>query len=167
MAPPTFTREYLQHLLHYDPLTGVWTWVNPRSTKIRSGDVAGTIQAKGYRYIKIDGRSYITARLAFFYIEGLWPEDEVDHVNRVSSDDRWENLRPADRTLNNLNRVKLGASRVPGVRKHNSNDRYVASYGKVYIGSYKTIEEAIAGRKEFMERNELELTVSDLERNAS
>lgn len=164
MAPPTFTKEYLQHLLHYDPLTGIWTWVNPRSTKIRSGDIAGNIQPKGYRYIKIDGRSYIASRLAFFYMEGTWPENEVDHENRIASDDRWENLRHADRTLNTLNRVKLGASGFPGVRKHNSNDRWVASYKTTYIGSYKTVEEAVAARKAYMEENGLEPTVSDIER---
>lgn len=167
MAPPSFTREYLQHLLHYDPLTGEWTWVNPRSTKLRPGDVAGTIQTKGYRYIKIDGRSYIAARLAFFYIEGVWPEDEVDHINRVSYDDRWVNLRHASRTENILNRVKIGISGEPGVYKHSQNNRWIAQYDNIYLGSFLTIEEAVARRKQFIDELSLAPTVSDTERNAS
>lgn len=160
------TQEYLQHLLHYDPLTGKWTWVNPRSSKLRPGDPAGSLQTKGYWYIKIDGRSYIAARLAFLYMTGQYPE-EVDHDNRISWDDRWENLKPSDRTGNTTNRVMIGESGHPGVYKHSQNDRWVASYKKVYIGSYTTIEEAAAKRQEFMELHGLAPTVSDIERNAS
>lgn len=144
------TADYLRHLLHYDPLTGIWTWINPRSSKLRPGDRAGSIQTKGYLYIKIDGRSYIAARLAFLYMTGELPKDEVDHINRVQSDDRWENLRQATRSQNNLNRDYTGASGQKGVYRHSQNNRWIAQYDRIYIGSYPTVEEATAARDAFI-----------------
>lgn len=161
------TQAWLQHLLHYDPLTGYWTWMNPLSTRVRRGDPAGSTQTKGYRYIKIAGTSYIAARLAFLYMTGAWPEDEVDHENRIQWDDRWDNLKDSTRTGNNLNRVIIGPSGYPGVRKHSYNESWTASYKNIYIGSYKTCDEAVAARDAFMESIDAVPTVSDSERNAS
>jgi HNH endonuclease len=161
------TQEYLQHLLHYDPLTGDWTWINPRSTKLRPGDRAGSLQTKGYWYIKFDGVSHIASRLAFFYMTGAWPENEVDHINRITWDDRWENLRDATRGENNLNRIYLGQSGEAGVYRHTQNNRWIAQYGRIYIGSYLTIEEAKQARQDYIQANELEPTISDTEKDKS
>lgn len=139
----------LRERLSYDPNTGDWIWLqSPRAGWV--GRPAGALDAKGYWIIKIDGKSYKASRLAFLYMTGEWPPEEIDHINRKSWDDCWINLRPATRTENNLNREKIGMSGHKGVYRHNQNDRWVAQHENVYIGSYETIEEAVAAREAFL-----------------
>ena len=160
------TSEYLKTILRYEPETGYWYWLQSRG-RVMAGQRAGSYSALGYLYIKISGQSHIAARLAWLYMTGTWPEDEIDHIDRNSSNDAWENLREADRTDNTRNRVKIGASGHPGVYKHANNNRWLAQYNNWYIGSYATITEAVAARDEYMREHGLSPTVSDLERKVS
>lgn len=139
----------LRERLQYDPNTGDWIWLKtPRGGWV--GRPAGSLDAKGYWIIKIDGQSYKASRLAYLYMTGEWPPEEMDHIDRVSWNDCWINLRPATRTENNLNRIKLGASGIVGVRKHTHNNSWVVQHDNIYIGSYKTVEEAIIARDAFI-----------------
>lgn len=160
------TAEYLRTILAYEPETGNWYWLQSRG-RVMEGQRAGSYSALGYLYIKINGQSHIAARLAWLYMTGAWPEDEIDHIDRNSSNDIWENLREADRTDNTRNRVKVGVSGHPGVYRHANNNRWIAQYNNWYIGSYPTILEAAAARTEYMQEHGLSPTVSDLEREAS
>jgi len=147
------TATELRERLQYDPNTGRWIWL--KST--RSGWVgrpAGSLDAKGYWCIKIDGQSYKASRLAYLYMIGEWPEGEMDHIDRQSWNDCWTNLRPATRSENNLNRVLIGTSGHYGIRKHNYNDSWVVEIKRVYVGSYKTLDEAIVARDEFVRQHE-------------
>src|SRR5882757_1550497 len=141
------TQAWLRHLLHYDPLTGEWTWVNPnpRARNICAGMRAGTVRFDGRRQISIEGKLYLGSRLAWFYMTGEWPEDEVDHKNRIKSDDRWENLRPATHSENMFNREWCERSgELRGICKEGSQYRVII--GNTYLGYYKTLEEAITAR---------------------
>src|SRR5882757_5577117 len=109
------TQQRLKFLLKYDPITGDWTWLWPASSRVEVGQAAGTISVHGYRIITIYGTKYRTARLAYLYMKGEWPPDEMDHENRCKLDDRWENLRPLDRSSNALNR-DLQSNNTSGVR---------------------------------------------------
>jgi hypothetical protein len=100
------TAERLRQLLHYDPDTGVLTWlINRRGYNggVRIGDVAGWISTKGYRKIRIDGREYRAARLAWLYMAGEWPKAEIDHIDGDRADDRFCNLREATASQNLAN----------------------------------------------------------------
>lgn len=139
----------LRERLQYDPNTGRWVWLRtPRTGFV--GKPAGSLDAKGYWCIKIDGQSYKASRLAYLYMTGEWPEDEMDHIDRKPWNDCWSNLRPATRTENNLNRVMIGTSGQQGIYRHSQNDRWIAQYDNVYIGSYKTIEDAVEARDAFI-----------------
>lgn len=143
------TALQLRERLQYNPETGSWTWL--RSARSGwNGRPAGCLDAKGYWVIKIDGQSYKASRLAFLYMTGEWPVEEMDHIDRKSWNDVWTNLRPATRTENNLNRDYFGASGHEGIYRHSQNNRWCAQYDNIYIGSYKTIDEAIAAREEFI-----------------
>lgn len=143
----------LRERLQYDPLTGLWVWLKtPR--KGWAGCPAGTIDAYGYRVIKIDGQSYKASRLAFLYMTGDWPPDEMDHFDTKPWNDVWTNLRPATRTENNSNRSmrtdnKSGAI---GVFWNSARNKWCAQVGRVYLGLFETIEEAVAARDSAAER---------------
>lgn len=101
-AESGLTQERLKQLLHYDPETGVFTRKTANS-RWRVGSVAGTVDRKGYRQISINEKKYAAHRLAWFYVHGVWPPDDIDHKNRRTDDNRIANLRPATRSQNNAN----------------------------------------------------------------
>lgn len=143
------TQDFLRHVLHYDPLTGEWTWVNPnpRARNIRKGDPAGTVRFDGRKQISVDNKSYLGSRLAWFYMTGVWPKEEVDHENRIKSDDRWTNLREATHSENMFNRDWCERSGdLRGICKEGNQFRVII--GNKYLGYYKTLEEAIMARDE-------------------
>jgi hypothetical protein len=94
----------LRALLDYDPDTGVFTWRNPRTYWHKVGDVAGSVNGRGYRILGICGRYYAEHRLAWFYVHGAWPTHTIDHINRVRTDNRIANLRDVTMRENNLNK---------------------------------------------------------------
>ena len=85
--------EKLKQYLTYSPKTGLFYWVAASSDKTKIGDVAGCLRKDGYIKIRVFGKSYLAHRLAWFFVHGVWPEEEIDHINRVRNDNRIENLR--------------------------------------------------------------------------
>lgn len=98
------TADRLRALLDYDPETGVFRWRVQRQ-KHKAGAVAGVVNRAGYRRIKTGGVNYSAHRLAFLWVTGAWPTDEVDHVNGTKDDNRWANLRAATHSQNQWNRT--------------------------------------------------------------
>ena len=86
------TAERLRERLHYDAETGVFTR-RVGSSNARSGDVAGSVHSTGYVRIGIDGWKYTAHHLAWLYVHGVWPSDQIEHISRKRSDNRIANLR--------------------------------------------------------------------------
>jgi len=99
------TQERLKELLCYNPLSGAWAWVspNPNYRNGKAGEPAGGPDENGYLRIRVDGKRYRAGRLAFLYMLGYLPAEMVDHWDRDSSNDRWENLREATNSQNQAN----------------------------------------------------------------
>ena len=153
-ATSTLTQDELKRILHYDPETGAFTWLirkNSYGAKMQPGAPAGSVNAYGYLVIGIEGRRYFANRLVWLYMTGEWPEDEVDHENRVPDDNRWENLRPATSSQQKMNTGmrKDNTSGVRGVRRKRS--RWVANIGvnktNIYLGLFDTLEAAAEARR--------------------
>jgi hypothetical protein len=98
-----FTAQRLRELLHYDPETGVFTRRVQTSNRIRVGDVAGSINDKGYLNIRVDVRQRFAHRLAWLYVYGVWPQHQIDHINGVRDDNRIVNLRDVTKSINMQN----------------------------------------------------------------
>jgi len=99
------TQTYIISRLSYDPKTGIFTWINGP----RSGKRAGCLLQHGYRNININGKSYGEHRLAWLYVNGEMPTNNIDHINGVPSDNRIENLRECSQSQNKQNaRPKTG-----------------------------------------------------------
>ncbi len=96
------TAERLKAFLHYDPETGVFTRLRGRGGQ-PVGKPVGAVGGYSYRRIGMDRRDYDAHRLAWLYMTGSFPEQMVDHINGDRQDNRWCNLRAADRSLNNQN----------------------------------------------------------------
>lgn len=118
------TQTRLKELLSYDPETGIFTWVKTVSNRAPAGKTAGA-DGHGYRDIRLYGRLYKAHRLAWLYMTGDWPLDQIDHINGTRSDNRWVNLRAATLTENNRNigTQVNSTTGYKGVSKHGSNYR--------------------------------------------
>ena len=103
------TAERLREVLSYHKLSGKFTWLIHRNKSL-VGKVAGTIDSNGYVLIRIDGRLYRACRLAYLYVEGMWPAHQIDHKNLDKADDAWLNLRPATNSQNSMNKAILKAN---------------------------------------------------------
>lgn len=140
------TAELLRDLLEYDPETGVFRWRRNMRGPVRAGDIAGRLKPNGYLTLKVAQRDYLVHRLAFLYMTGEWPPDEVDHIDLARDNNRWANLRPATTTQNRGNqRMQLrNRAGLKGVSLHKKTGLYRARISTRTIGYYATPEEAHA-----------------------
>lgn len=128
-------QKMLKQILDYDPKTGNFLWkIKPRA-KVLPRKEAGYSSGHGYWRIGIKGRYWYAHRLAFLWMTGTIPK-EIDHINRDRSDNRWNNLRGSNRTMNLAN-----VSGRKGIRRRYG--RWYARHRRVgHIGVFDTEEEA-------------------------
>ena len=147
------TAEKLRELLHYEPETGIFTWKISNSSRVKVGDVAGCLNGDGYLQIRVQSRPHKAHRLAWLYVYGSWPKDQIDHINRNRPDNRIANLREVSRKQNNQNKSKPSnnTSGHPGVYWHKQNSKWRARIKQhqknIHLGYFTDIEEAVAARK--------------------
>lgn len=142
------TQQRLKEVLHYDQLTGDWHWLKRLAWRVDIGMPAGSINAIGYRQIGVDGTVYLAHRLAWFYMTGRWPLNEIDHRDLNKSNCSWENLRLADHSENASNVIKRAnnSSGFKGVwgRRGCWTAELKSKGKKIYLGQFETPEEASA-----------------------
>lgn len=107
-AKETISAEYVRKVLAYDKETGIFRWRNrpklsPQWNGRYAGSIAGWKDWKGYVLITIDYIDYRAHRLAWVYVTGEWPENDIDHRSRITNDNKFKNLREATRSQNNGN----------------------------------------------------------------
>lgn len=134
--------------LEYMPETGEWFWRCPPKHNTRLKDqLAGNLRSDGYRLIRIEGTAYYASRLAFVWMLGRWPHDEVDHIDRNPSNDRWNNLREATSSDNKYNRDLGYRDSYRGVYR-SGDETWWAAVGGIYLGTYPSLEMAVTARIE-------------------
>jgi len=139
------TQEKLKRLLIYDSKTGIFTWRVRRGGKARAGDVAGSVRSDGYRAVKINSRNYQEHRLAWLYIHGTFPSNQIDHINRIRVDNRISNLRLATNMENSWNTSAAGVGFHKITGKYQA---YIYVRGKhIHLGLFDTVEEAATIRR--------------------
>ena len=57
----------------------------------------GVLDKDGYLRLKIKKKVFLAHRIVWFLNNGQFPDGEIDHINRIRTDNRIENLRIADR----------------------------------------------------------------------
>ena len=98
------TQKKIKEYLHYNNNNGVFTWIRKPTDNIKVGDIAGTTTRYGYTTIQFKKKKYLAHRLAYLYVVGVFPKYEIDHINRIRSDNKWENLRDVPHIINQGNR---------------------------------------------------------------
>jgi hypothetical protein len=101
---PLPSQEELKEHFNYDPETGVFSWRKPLSTRIKVGHTCHSPCINGYYRVAYKGTSYKLHRLIWVWMTGEDPQELfIDHINRVKTCNRWDNLRLADYSLNAIN----------------------------------------------------------------
>lgn len=109
------TLEYVRSILRYVPDTGEIVNIVARNPKSPAGRIARDLNSNGYVRVQINKRRYLGHVFAWFYMTGEWPDRQIDHINGVRDDNRWENLRLATNKQNHEN-VKLRSDNTSGHR---------------------------------------------------
>lgn len=131
------TQKQLKETLHYNPETGMFTWLTVNSNRVKIGGLAGWLdKTTGYSRININKKSYQAHRLAFLYMSGRWPKHEIDHDNHIRNDNRWPNLSEVTHKENvkNMSLSKKNTSGVTGVCWHKKAGKW---HVQVYAAGVK------------------------------
>ena len=151
------TQARLHELFHYDELTGVFIWKVGRGG-VLAGAVAGGQDSCGYLQMRFCGTKASCHRLAWLYVYGVFPENELDHINGIKNDNRIENLRPATRANNMCNigvrkNSKTGVKGVTWDTQHGKFRAQIMHQGKRHnIGRFDDAESASAAYAETAHR---------------
>ena len=145
------THARLVSLLRYEPDTGLFYWRKSRGRGHKTTNIlAGTKHSSGYIYIRHRPKNYTAHRLAWYYITGHWPQDQIDHINGDRTDNRFCNLRPATRTQNmrNIKRKRTNKSGLKGVSWSKECRKWraciVAGGQSLHLGLFLSKEDAHA-----------------------
>ncbi len=156
--------ETLHQLLTYDEFSGALIWKHRDRSFFSSdqgynswnarfpGRQVGSI-SNGYIVFSLFKRLYKGHRVAFALYHGAWPDGHIDHIDGDRSNNRIANLRAVTQRENNINKAQKrdNTSGCTGVGKTKEGNRWRAriqldSKSKT-LGSFVTLEEAIAARK--------------------
>lgn len=148
------TLQYrLKKLLAYDQHSGLFMWNNEVNGNNRmAGKVAGSIDGAGYVQIQIDGKDYKAHRLAWLYMTGALPKEQIDHKDHVRTNNRFDNLREATNQENQKNTSigKNNNSGIIGVSYNKARNKWTASIGingkSIQTGRFKYFIQAVAAR---------------------
>jgi len=143
----TTLEDRLRLCVGYNPETGVFFWKRLVNKNTRLGRNAGSVHSSGYHVIKFEGQQFFAHRIAFLLMTGSWPCGQVDHINHVIRDNRWENLRDVPASVNQANRASADYDNSVGLlgvtKKGNRFRATMTREGKaIHIGYYETAEKA-------------------------
>ncbi len=147
------TQEYLKKLFDYNNFDLIW---KESRGPAKAGSIAGTVNSRGYRHIRIDNKFYQAHRLIWIYIYGFLNDNEkIDHIDRNRTNNKISNLRKCSDTENSLNR-NASSNSSSGIK-----NIYVTKSGLFYVEcrlngkqyrtpKFKNIDEAVKIRDEFV-----------------
>jgi hypothetical protein len=151
MAKEILTQARLKELFSYDEKTGYFKRYQRFGPK---KEISGHIATKGHRQIMVDRKLYMAHRLAWMYVNGSFPENLIDHINRNPDDNRICNLRLATNSENQQN-TKVRKDNLcghKGITYRSQTNQWRARISKngktIDLGSFKCLDDALKARKQ-------------------
>jgi hypothetical protein len=148
-VPRLLTTERLRELIDYDPATGLFRW-RVRRVGVRFDKSPGRSAENGYTQITVAGETHLAHRLAWLYMTGKWPKEQVDHIDGNRANNAIANLRECSARQNHWNKRTLSNNK-SGLKGawYNKHDKCWQSAIVVdgvwkRIGRFRTAEEAHA-----------------------
>lgn len=135
--------EYLKYL----PDEGTFIWIKSPKHNIKIGDYAGNVTPRNYLRIKLKGRSYSAQTIAWYLMTGDFKQN-IDHIDRNTLNNKWNNLRVVTNSIQKFNRstFKKSKSGHKGVQYIKQSNKWIARIqqnGKrFFIGSFNSKKEA-------------------------
>lgn len=141
------TQQRLKELLHYDPVTGLFTRRISLSNRTPVGSVAGSVNnSDGYVYITVDSKREAAHRLAWLYEKDVWPTGLIDHRDTIRHHNWIDNLREANKSTNGANRGlnRNNTTGFMGVAKFRSGYRAAikVNHKSLFLGVFPEAKEA-------------------------
>ena len=161
----------LRLVLRYEPETGklfwkerpVWMFKNDKYPAARNAKRWNTAWAgrealaaddgKGYRRGSLLGTRQRAHVVIMAIMTGEWPSGDIDHINRVRSDNRFCNLREVSHAENcrNMSLSSHNKTGATGVRRAATNGKFLASIKipgqNPHLGTFDSFDEAVAARQ--------------------
>ena len=132
-------------------------WIRERTCKVwntRYADMEAfyNSDSKGYLIGNILGKSYLAHRVAWYYMTGEWPANEIDHIDHDKTNNRWNNLRCVTSGENHKNKPMFSNNKsgTTGVRWDDALGKGTVSIcvDRVhkYLGTFTDYDEACEAR---------------------
>jgi hypothetical protein len=146
----------LKQAISYDSFSGEFKRISNQSGPIEPIK-CGSVHTGSHGYkclvICIDGRRYKASRLAWLFVTGSFPDDQIDHIDGDSLNNAFINLRQATTQENSKNRriYKNNSSGIAGIswvkRLNKWQSRISIDSRVVHIGVFDTLIDAVCSRK--------------------
>lgn len=163
------SQKVLRQLLEYDAHTGALRWkargaewfaADERLTSENKMNAWNARNAGRLAFTALDGKGYLQGQVCGYHTtahrvvwvmhHGEWPTC-LDHIDGNRTNNRIENLRAVTLQQNSQNTKtpRSNTSGHIGVRFRQRSNRWeamIGSRGQKYLGSFRTMEEAVAAR---------------------
>lgn len=172
-AKPLPDQALLLKLLRYEPDTGKLFWrertpdmfterrrFRPEvacaqwNTRYANREAMATKRKDGYRRSTVNSCRVFVHRAIWCMVYGVWPREQIDHINGRRDDNRIENLRAVSRSTNmkNTKMPCTNSSGRIGVYPEAGTGRWTIKFREGrkthHLGGFLTFEEACAARAE-------------------
>lgn len=145
------TYDFVRKSFDYNPNSGILIR-KIASNGFPANEEAGYQLKNGYKNIKILGNTYSVHRVIWLWMEGFWPEPQIDHIDRDPSNNKWENLRMVSSVCNIRNQGinSVNTTGVKGVCPYKDSGKYFVyvyiNRKSYHIGSFTDFTEAVFHR---------------------
>ena len=142
------TQARLKELFDYDPDTGFVTRKTAVNNRAKIGERLARKTTGGYIQVSVDRRLYAVHHLIWMWVYGEYPQDHIDHINRMRDDNRLSNLRVVTHAENMLNKSAYSSNwtGTPGVTWYGPTSKWVARIGhkgkKKHLGYFDSLTAA-------------------------